>query len=114
MVRVRSLVVNRGSEPVDPVVEPAGERDRDVRRPKGRDHLEACVLEIPNAVDAEDGEPPERSGAEVIDVGVTLRVQSGEAPSVPVRKSTAEPLRLERGIVIEELLASHHDDRIDR
>jgi len=112
MVWVGPLFMNRGSEPTEPVVELTGERDRDVRRSEGRNHLEACVLQVSNAIDPNNREPPQRSRAEVVDIGVALRVQRGEPPSVPVRETATEPFRLESRVVIDEFLASHDDDRV--
>lgn len=75
MVRVGSLFVDSGPESLDPVGQLADERDRHMRCPERRNHVEVRCFQVDHAVDAEDGEPPQRARAEVIDLGVGLGVQ---------------------------------------
>lgn len=114
MVRVGSSFVNGSSQPLEPVAQFAGERDRHVRRPERRRHLEARLLQISDAVEAEDREPSKRTGSEIVDICVALGVHGREPPTTPVGETATEPHGLHRGVIRHELLAAHHDHRIDR
>lgn len=114
MVRVGSLFVNGSSESLEPVVQFAGERDRDVRCSERRHHLEARLLQISDAVEAEDREPSKRPGTEIIDIGVALGVHPREPPAAPIGETTTEQLGLDSGVVVVQILAAHHDAYVGR
>ncbi len=113
MVWVGSLFVNGGTESLEPVVQFTGERNRHVRRPERRHHLEARLLQIPDAVEAEDREPSKWSGAEIIDIGVALGVHPREPPTAPIGEPPTEQPGLNSGFILHVLLAAHHDQGVD-
>jgi hypothetical protein len=65
MVWVGSLFVNGSSESLEPIVEFAGERDRDVWRSERRNHLKSSRFQVGDRVDRQDREPSRRTGAGV-------------------------------------------------
>jgi hypothetical protein len=82
MVRVHPDFVSHTGQRRKTVVEVTGERDGDMRSPEGGPDLEPSLLQIDDPVAAQQGEPFELVGAQVIDFSIIARIER-RSPHLP-------------------------------
>lgn len=101
-------------ETVDPDAEVAVERQRDVRRPERGHDLEPCSFENAGPVQPQDRGVFEPIGSQVTDIGVAAGVDRREPPSTPVREAPTEVDRLQLRRAVDQVVATHDDQRVYR
>lgn len=101
-------------ESVDPGIEVAVERDRDMGTAERRHDLEALVSEPLRPVEAQNREVLESTRCEVVDLGVSAGEEAGQAPARPVRVAAPELHCLQPSGTFDEVVATHDDQRISR
>ena len=114
MVSVVSLVVIGNVKSLQPDLQVAVERDRDMGRPEGRHDLEPCRLQHRRPIQPKEREPLKLITGKVVDIGVAAGVETRQAPAIPVRIAATELLGLQLRGTLDEVITAHHDQRVGR